>query len=71
MTDKFEEQLAESLSAAVDSEASELELARILKASADSNQARLKWSRYQVISASIRRDMPEQMAPSDFASSYQ
>lgn len=68
MTDKFEEQLAESLSAAVDSEASELELARILKASAGNSQVRLKWSRYQVISASVRRDMPEQMAPSDFAS---
>ncbi|UTF61426.1 sigma-E factor negative regulatory protein [Gilvimarinus sp. DA14] len=68
MTDKFEEQLAESLSAAVDSEASELELARILKASASNEQVRLKWSRYQVISAAARRELPEQLAPSDFAS---
>lgn len=69
MTDKFEEQLAESVSAAVDNEASELELARVLKSS-DSNRAvRETWSRYQLASAAMRKELPEQLAPKGFADS--
>ena len=50
--------LAESLSALVDSQASELELQRILKASQSDPEVKVTWARYQVASAVIRRDMP-------------
>lgn len=50
--------LAESLSALVDSQASELELQRILKASQSDPEVKATWARYQVASAVIRRDMP-------------
>src|SRR5690606_16967840 len=50
--------LAESLSALVDSQASELELQRILKASQSDPEVKATWARYQVASSVIRRDMP-------------
>ncbi|MCP8899197.1 sigma-E factor negative regulatory protein [Gilvimarinus xylanilyticus] len=69
MTDKFEEQLAESVSAAVDNQASELELARVLKSSGSNRAVRETWSRYQLASAAMRKELPEQMAPTGFADS--
>lgn len=59
-------QLAESLSALSDSEASELELARILKAS-EGDALRAKWSRYQVARSAMRGDLPSELAPAGFA----
>lgn len=50
--------LAESLSALVDNQASELELQRILKASQTDPEVNATWSRYQVAGAVIRGDMP-------------
>jgi sigma-E factor negative regulatory protein RseA len=59
--------LAESLSALVDNQASELELQRILKASESDAEVSATWSRYQVAGAVMRGDMPA-FAISDFAS---
>src|SRR5690554_4305583 len=50
--------LAESISALVDNQASELELQRILKATQTDPEVRMTWARYQVASAVIRRDLP-------------
>lgn len=50
--------LAESLSALMDNEASELELQRILKASESDTEVRATWSRYQVARAALHRDLP-------------
>lgn len=58
--------LAESLSALVDNQASELELQRILKASQTDIEVKATWARYQVISAGVRRDLPS-FEMSDFA----
>ncbi len=57
---------AEALSALLDNEASALELMRLLKTSEDDAQLRQTWSRYQLASAGLRRDLPV-VAPSDFA----
>ena len=59
--------LAESISALVDNQASELELQRILKSSESDPEVKAIWSRYQVASASMRRDLPN-IEISDFAS---
>lgn len=59
--------LAESISALVDNQASELELQRILKTSESDPEVKAIWSRYQVASASMRRDLPG-IEISDFAS---
>ncbi len=53
--------LAESISALVDNEASELELARILKSSDAAKVAHI-WASYQVSSAAVRRDLPTDFA---------
>lgn len=59
-------QLAESLSALSDNEASELELARILKAS-ETDALKAKWSRYQVARSALRGDLPAQLAAPGFS----
>jgi len=59
--------LAESVSALVDNQASELELQRVLKASQTSLEVKATWARYQMISAGIRRDLPSQISMTDFA----
>lgn len=59
--------LAESLSALVDNEASELELQRVLKASQTDPEVRRTWERFQITSAVMRRDMPT-FELDDFAS---
>lgn len=59
--------LAESLSALMDNEASELELQRLLKALDADAELKASWSRYQVISAGIKGKLPV-LASSDFAS---
>lgn len=46
--------LAESISALVDSQASELELQRILKASEQDPQVKAIWARYQMVGALLR-----------------
>ncbi|MBU2884690.1 sigma-E factor negative regulatory protein [Gilvimarinus agarilyticus] len=70
MTDtSHKAQLAESVSAMVDGEASELEFARILKSSGEQPDVQATWSRYQVASSAIRSDLPPQMAPEGFAAS--
>lgn len=58
MTEQTTHHLAESISALVDSQASELELQRILKASQSDPEVKMTWARYQVASAVIRHDMP-------------
>lgn len=46
--------LAESISALMDNQASELELQRILKATEHDSEAKATWSRYQIASAVLR-----------------
>src|SRR5690606_21435492 len=58
MTEQTTHHLAESISALVDSQASELELQRILKTSQSDPQVKMIWARYQVASAVMRHDMP-------------
>jgi sigma-E factor negative regulatory protein RseA len=59
--------LAESLSALMDNQASELEIQRLLKALDSDPELKSTWSRYQIASASLKGDLPV-MASSDFAS---
>jgi sigma-E factor negative regulatory protein RseA len=59
--------LAESLSALMDNQASELELQRLLKALDAESELKSTWSRYQIMSAGLKGDLPV-MATSDFAS---
>lgn len=59
--------LAESLSALMDNQASELELQRLLKALDADAELRSTWSRYQIASAGLKGDIPV-LASSDFAS---
>ena len=59
--------LAESLSALMDNEASELELQRLLKALESEPELKSTWSRYQIASAGVKGDIPV-LASSDFAS---
>ena len=58
--------LAESISALMDNQASELELQRILKASEQDAEVKATWARYQVASAVLRGDQAPIMV-SDFA----
>jgi sigma-E factor negative regulatory protein RseA len=58
--------LAESLSALMDNRASELELQRLLKAVEADSELKSTWSRYQIASAGLRKDLPV-MASTDFA----
>lgn len=58
--------LAESISALMDNQASELELQRILKTSDSDAEVKATWSRYQIASAALRRDLPS-IELSDFA----
>lgn len=58
--------LAESLSALMDNQASELELQRLLKALEADPELKSTWSRYQIASAGLKKDLPV-MASSDFA----
>lgn len=58
--------LAESLSALMDNQASELELQRLLKAVEAESELKSTWSRYQIASAGLRKDLPV-MASRDFA----
>src|SRR5688572_13708975 len=59
--------LAESLSALMDNQASELEIQRLLKALDTDPDLKSTWSRYQIASAGLKGDLPV-MASSDFAS---
>mgnify|MGYP003576551120 CR=1 FL=1 len=59
--------LAESLSALMDNQASELELQRLLKALDADQELKSTWSRYQITSAGLKGDVPV-LASSDFAS---
>lgn len=58
--------LAESLSALMDNQASELELQRLLKAAEADSELKSTWSRYQIASAGLRKDLPV-IASNDFA----
>lgn len=58
--------LAESLSALVDNQATELELMRILKASEQDVEVKATWARYQ-LAGSILRGEQASMVPLDFA----
>jgi len=58
--------LAESLSALVDNQATELELMRILKASEQDVELKAAWARYQ-LAGSILRGEQLSVAPTDFA----
>lgn len=49
--------LAESISALMDNQASELELQRILKASEQDAEVKATWSRYQIASAALRGEL--------------
>lgn len=59
--------LAESLSALMDNQASELELQRLLKSLESDPEIASMWSRYQIGSAGLKGDVPL-LASSDFAS---
>lgn len=58
--------LAESLSALMDNQASELELQRLLKALESDPELKSSWSRYQIASMGLKGDLPV-LAASDFA----
>ena len=58
--------LAESISALADNEVSPLELHRLLKASESDPEVKSTWTRYQLISGAMRRDLPE-IQTGDFA----
>lgn len=58
--------LAESLSALMDNEASELELQRLLKALDADPEVKTTWSRYQIASAGLKGKLPV-LASGDFA----
>ncbi|GGY73714.1 sigma factor AlgU negative regulatory protein [Cellvibrio zantedeschiae] len=58
--------LAESISALMDNQASELELQRILKASEQDAEVKATWSRYQIASAVLRGEQAP-IVMSDFA----
>ncbi len=58
--------LAESISALMDNQASELELQRILKASEQDAEVKATWSRYQIASAVLRGEQAPIVMP-DFA----
>jgi sigma-E factor negative regulatory protein RseA len=58
--------LAESLSALMDNQASELELQRLLKALDESPELKSTWSRYQIASAGLKGSVPV-LASGDFA----
>jgi sigma-E factor negative regulatory protein RseA len=58
--------LAESISALMDNQASELELQRILKASEQDTEVKATWSRYQIASSLIRGEQAPVIG-SDFA----
>jgi sigma-E factor negative regulatory protein RseA len=58
--------LAESISALMDNQASELELQRILKASEQDAEVKATWSRYQIASSLIRGEQAPVLG-SDFA----
>jgi sigma-E factor negative regulatory protein RseA len=58
--------LAESISALMDNQASELELQRILKASEQDAEVKATWSRYQIASALLRGEQAP-IVMSDFA----
>lgn len=58
--------LAESLSALMDNQASELEIQRLLKALDADPELKTTWSRYQIASAGLKGDLPV-MASSGFA----
>ena len=58
--------LAESLSALMDNQASELELMRLLKACDSDMELKATWERYQIASALLRKDLPG-LAPDGFA----
>lgn len=59
--------LAESLSALMDNQASELEIQRLLKALEADPEIKSTWSRYQIASAGLKGDLPV-LASADFAS---
>lgn len=59
--------LAESLSALMDNQASELEIQRLLKALETDPEIKSTWSRFQIASAGLKGDLPV-MASADFAS---
>ena len=60
---------AESLSALVDGEASELELRRILK-NLDRDQALASaWSRHHLVSAALKQELPARLASTSFSAS--
>jgi sigma-E factor negative regulatory protein RseA len=58
--------LAESLSALMDNQASEMEVMRLLKACESDPELKATWARYQIASASLRDDLPG-LAPAGFA----
>ncbi|WP_331352659.1 sigma-E factor negative regulatory protein [Cellvibrio sp. UBA7671] len=58
--------LAESLSALMDNQASELEIQRLLKALDADPELKATWSRYQIASAGLKKDL-SMMASSGFA----
>lgn len=59
--------LAESISALVDNQASELELQRILKASEQDPSVKATWARYQMVGSALRGEQASMMVMPDFA----
>lgn len=59
--------LAESISALMDSQVSELELQRILKATSEDAELKAVWNRYHLAGAVLKKDLTHMASP-DFAS---
>jgi len=71
MNDQTSAPLAETLSALMDNQVSELELQRVLKASSDvelqSVELKATWNRFHLVRAALKNDLTP-LAPADFAS---
>lgn len=67
MSDQNQSHLAETISALMDNQVSELELQRILKATAEDAELKAVWDRYHLARAVLKKDLTH-LAPVDFAS---
>jgi sigma-E factor negative regulatory protein RseA len=67
MSEQNQSHLAETLSALMDNQVSELELQRILKATAEDAELKAVWDRYHLTRAVLKKDLTH-LAPVDFAS---
>jgi sigma-E factor negative regulatory protein RseA len=67
MSDQNQSHLAETISALMDNQVSELELQRILKATSEDAELKAVWDRYHLARAVLKKDLTH-LAPVNFAS---